>query len=83
MSIETMIEKIIIAPKKFQLLPKLFWAMLEKYSCQFSVAFSCHPRWTKIFGCFWLPDWVIKIWLPNFLNNAQNVFNHPPKVLAI
>jgi len=40
-SIDPMIEKNIIVPKKIQLLPKLFWAMLEKYGCQFLVAFSC------------------------------------------
>jgi hypothetical protein len=33
MSIDPMIEKKIIAPK-------LFWGMLEKYGCQFLVAFS-------------------------------------------
>jgi hypothetical protein len=64
MSIDPTIEKKIIEPKIFQLLPE--------YNCQFSVAFNYHPRWPKIFGHFWSPDWVIKFWLPNFLNNAQN-----------
>jgi hypothetical protein len=41
MSIDPTIEKQIIVPKKIRLLLKLFWAILEKYDCQFPVAFSC------------------------------------------